>query len=90
MADETCKSEPVETTEKARLIYRCKKCRRIVASDENIVCHERGKGESSFAWKKRSGKAEQQPISCTSIFVEPMKWMQAGIFKFQSYPPSIP
>ncbi|XP_029128927.1 probable inactive dual specificity protein phosphatase-like At4g18593 isoform X2 [Cajanus cajan] len=70
-----------ETTTKPQVIYRCKKCRRIVASEENIVSHERGKGESSFKWKKRSGESwetEKQPSDCTSIFVEPMKWMQAG------------
>ncbi|KAJ7947081.1 Dual specificity protein phosphatase 12 [Quillaja saponaria] len=59
--------------------YRCKKCRRIVASQETIVSHEPGKGELSFKWKKRSGdpsEMNKQPIDCTSIFVEPMKWMQ--------------
>ncbi|XP_061358532.1 probable inactive dual specificity protein phosphatase-like At4g18593 [Gastrolobium bilobum] len=69
-----------ETTTKPQLIYRCKKCRRIVASEDNIVSHERGKGESSFKWKKRSSEPwemEKQPADCTSIFVEPMKWMQA-------------
>ncbi|GAU45840.1 hypothetical protein TSUD_175390 [Trifolium subterraneum] len=67
-----------ETTTKTQLIYRCKKCRRIVASEENIVSHERGKGESSFKWNKRSsGENGKQPVDCTSIFVEPMKWMQA-------------
>lgn len=61
------------------VIYRCKKCRRIVAAEENIVSHERGKGETSFKWKKRSG---EEPADCTSIFVEPMKWMEAGDFKY--------
>lgn len=77
---ETSISEP-ETATEPQLIYRCKKCRRIVASKENIVSHERGKGESSFKWNKRSSESwgmEKQPADCTSIFVEPMKWMQAG------------
>ncbi|XP_004515029.1 probable inactive dual specificity protein phosphatase-like At4g18593 [Cicer arietinum] len=76
---ETSISEP-ETATEPQLIYRCKKCRRIVASKENIVSHERGKGESSFKWNKRSSESwgmEKQPADCTSIFVEPMKWMQA-------------
>ncbi|XP_021596765.1 probable inactive dual specificity protein phosphatase-like At4g18593 [Manihot esculenta] len=60
-----------------QVIYRCKKCRRIVASAENIVSHERGKGEQCFKWKKRSGDLlEKEPAECSSIFVEPMKWMQ--------------
>ncbi|KAI4296932.1 hypothetical protein L6164_036849 [Bauhinia variegata] len=72
-------SSESKTTAKAPVIYRCKKCRRIVASEENIVSHERGKGELSFKWNKRSGdswETEKQQIDCTSIFVEPMKWMQ--------------
>ncbi|CAL1388316.1 unnamed protein product [Linum trigynum] len=66
-------------SQKLGLVYRCKKCRRIVASDDNIVLHERGKGQESFKWKKRSGGTiEKTPtaVECSSIFVEPMKWMQ--------------
>lgn len=85
---ETSISEP-EIVAKPELIYRCKKCRRIVASEENMISHERGKGESSFKWNKRSSGSwenKNQPDDCTSIFVEPMKWMQAGTWKFPSYP----
>lgn len=64
-----------------QVVYRCKKCRRIVATQESIVTHERGKGESCFKWSKRSGNnprgLEKKPADCTSIFVEPMKWMEA-------------
>ncbi|XP_030548453.1 probable inactive dual specificity protein phosphatase-like At4g18593 [Rhodamnia argentea] len=65
---------------KPEVIYRCKKCRRIVASQENIVSHKRGKGEECFRWRKRTGDPndwEKDPAECSSIFVEPMKWMQA-------------
>ncbi|ESQ55537.1 hypothetical protein EUTSA_v10027050mg, partial [Eutrema salsugineum] len=67
-------SSSQEPIPKPQVMYRCKKCRRIVAIEENIVPHERGKGEECFAWKKRSGNSEQ--VQCSSIFVEPMKWMQ--------------
>ncbi|XP_010518801.1 PREDICTED: probable inactive dual specificity protein phosphatase-like At4g18593 [Tarenaya hassleriana] len=63
-----------ESVPKPKLIYRCKNCRRIVAAEENIVAHEPGKGEECFKWKKRSGDSEQ--VNCSSVFVEPMKWMQ--------------
>ncbi|XP_010434513.2 PREDICTED: probable inactive dual specificity protein phosphatase-like At4g18593 [Camelina sativa] len=63
-----------ESVPKPQVIYRCKKCRRIVAVEENVVPHEPGKGEECFAWKKRSGNPEH--VQCSSIFVEPMKWMQ--------------
>ncbi|KAK9267646.1 hypothetical protein L1049_010077 [Liquidambar formosana] len=64
---------------KPQVIYRCKKCRRIVAAQENVVSHERGEGEKCFKWKKRSGDTydmEKELPDCSSIFVEPMKWMQ--------------
>ncbi|CAN1150060.1 Probable inactive dual specificity protein phosphatase-like At4g18593 [Linum perenne] len=68
--------------EKLELVYRCKKCRRIVASDDNIVTHERGKGQESFKWKKRSSEPSgKAPAECSSIFVEPMKWMETGCRK---------
>ncbi|KAI4371759.1 hypothetical protein MLD38_010080 [Melastoma candidum] len=41
--------------------------------------HERGKGEESFSWSKRTGDQkewEKDSVDCSSIFVEPMKWMQ--------------
>lgn len=73
-------SDLAETVAKPQVIYRCKKCRRIIASEENIVPHERGKGEQCFKWKKRSnepGKGEKEAAECSSIFVESMKWMQS-------------
>ncbi|XP_039016135.1 probable inactive dual specificity protein phosphatase-like At4g18593 [Hibiscus syriacus] len=69
-------SEPVS---KPQLIYRCKRCRRIVASEESIVPHERGQGGQCFKWRKRSGHnvgdEEKEPTQCCSIFVEPLNWM---------------
>ncbi|XP_031389780.1 probable inactive dual specificity protein phosphatase-like At4g18593 [Punica granatum] len=73
-------SSEVESTPKPQVIYRCKKCRRIVAAEENVVSHERGKGEECFRWRKRTGDPkdwEKDAAECSSIFVEPMKWMEA-------------
>ncbi|PON73803.1 Dual specificity phosphatase [Trema orientale] len=67
----------MEPNPKPQVIYRCKKCRRIVAAEETIVPHNRGKGESCFKWRKRDGDKMDKPVECTSIFVEPMKWMEA-------------
>ncbi|XP_028078822.1 probable inactive dual specificity protein phosphatase-like At4g18593 [Camellia sinensis] len=58
--------------------YRCKKCQRVVALQENIVDHVPGEGETSFGWHKRKGdnpfnKCDE--VECTSIFVEPLRWM---------------
>lgn len=68
-----------ETVPKPQVVYRCKKCRRIVAAEESIVPHQRGKGEQCFKWKKRSSnpwETDKEPPECSSIFVEPMKWME--------------
>ncbi|CAL5351751.1 unnamed protein product [Camellia sinensis] len=64
--------------------YRCKKCRRVVALQENIVDHVPGEGETSFGWHKRKGgnpfnKCDE--IECSSIFVEPLRWMTTGLKK---------
>lgn len=69
----------METDQKPQVIYRCKRCRRIVASQENVVSHEQGEGEKCFKWNKRdNSKGTDKKPECSSIFVEPMKWMQAG------------
>lgn len=70
----------LESTTDRSTFYRCKKCRRIVARDENMIEHDVGGGEAAFKWQKRGGKrgmAEERPV-CTSIFVEPMQWMTTG------------
>ncbi|KAG8365530.1 hypothetical protein BUALT_Bualt18G0114700 [Buddleja alternifolia] len=64
-------------TKAAAVIYRCKKCRRIVASEEHIVSHTRGQGQKCFKWKKRSEDSDMELPQCSSIFVEPLKWMQS-------------
>ena len=61
------------------ITYRCKRCRRMLATQEFVVTHEVGQGEESF--KTRKGfhvdeDAKKPEYMC--IFVEPMKSMQAG------------
>lgn len=61
--------------------YRCKKCRRIVALQEHVVDHIPGEGETSFGWqKRRSGNPfnKSNESECSSIFIEPLRWMKAG------------
>ncbi|XP_015866380.1 uncharacterized protein LOC107403964 isoform X2 [Ziziphus jujuba] len=60
------------------IAYRCKKCRRIVALQENVVDHSPGEGETSFEWHKRRGGNpfnKSDEFECSSIFVEPLRWM---------------
>ncbi|KAJ1395070.1 Tyrosine specific protein phosphatases domain [Sesbania bispinosa] len=63
-----------------RPTYRCKKCRRIVALQEHVVDHIPGEGETSFGWhKRRSGNPfnKSNESECSSIFIEPLRWMKA-------------
>ncbi|GAB4851763.1 hypothetical protein Ancab_031163 [Ancistrocladus abbreviatus] len=60
--------------------FRCKKCRRVVALQENVVEHIPGEGETCFGWhKRRSGNPFNKPdeYDCSSIFIEPLRWMKA-------------
>lgn len=62
-------------------VYRCKKCRRVVALQENVVDHVPGEGQSCFEWhKRRSGNIFNKAgdDECSSIFVEPLRWMTTG------------
>ena len=64
-----------------RTVYRCKKCRRVVALQENVVDHIPGEGETAFEWhKRRSGNpfSKYDQTECSSIFIEPLRWMAAG------------
>lgn len=76
--DSSQKSSDVSIDPKPQVIYRCKKCRRIVASEEQVVPHEPGDGQKCFKWKKRSDNPYKESLPCSSIFVEPMKWMHVG------------
>ncbi|KAK5787146.1 hypothetical protein PVK06_041799 [Gossypium arboreum] len=76
-------SSVIEATPKEginRTAYRCKKCRRLVALQDNIVDHTPGEGETSFEWhKRRSGNPfnKSSQTECSSVFVEPLRWMTA-------------
>ncbi|KAI5068020.1 hypothetical protein GOP47_0016365 [Adiantum capillus-veneris] len=60
------------------LLYRCKKCRRIVACQDNVLTHEREGGHIPVRKKERSALGDEtRAVNCTSVFVEPMQWMTA-------------
>ncbi|RLM78328.1 putative inactive dual specificity protein phosphatase-like [Panicum miliaceum] len=66
---------PEKRTPDPGVIYHCKKCRRMLATQEFVVTHEVGAGGKSFNRGKRSDDDDKQ-TECPCIFVEPMKWMQ--------------
>lgn len=81
---ETCQETAAESdvnlekqTSDPGVIYRCRKCRRMLATQEFVVTHEVGAGGKSFRAGKRSSVHEDdEKPECPCIFVEPMKWMQ--------------
>ncbi|CAL5022848.1 unnamed protein product [Urochloa decumbens] len=66
---EKCASDP-------GVIYRCKKCRRMLATREFVVTHEVGAGGKCFNRGKRNVDDDDKKPECPCIYVEPMKWMQ--------------
>ncbi|GHP05245.1 hypothetical protein PPROV_000399700 [Pycnococcus provasolii] len=54
---------------------RCRKCRQLLATNQHVVSHDVGKG---FKQTKRGGanatSSGGEP-ECTSLYVEPMRWM---------------
>ncbi|KAJ2542869.1 tyrosine protein phosphatase yvh1 [Coemansia sp. RSA 1933] len=63
-------------------LVRCKKCRRPLVTEANILDHQAGVGQVAFSYKKRNGgsgantpHAFPQHQACSSLFVEPMEWM---------------
>ncbi|KAL6595624.1 hypothetical protein ACP70R_047964 [Stipagrostis hirtigluma subsp. patula] len=57
--------------------YRCRKCRRVIAVQDNVISHVPGEGESCFNWNQRKGGRpyNDKEQDCSSLFVEPLKWM---------------
>ncbi|KAL2610871.1 hypothetical protein R1flu_022563 [Riccia fluitans] len=81
LSDDLASKVSINGGEKVPTLYRCKKCRRLVASESNVVTHNLGLGESSFKTKRKgSGRSDDygEP-KCSSIFVEPMQWMTAVV-----------
>lgn len=73
-------SQDSSKVEQRKTAYRCRKCRRVIAVEDNVVSHVPGEGESCFDWnRKRSAHPySNKEQDCSSLFVEPLKWMTPG------------
>ncbi|XP_070532114.1 dual specificity protein phosphatase 12-like isoform X1 [Ptychodera flava] len=61
--------------DQSQMIYKCKMCRRAVFKGSSIIKHTVGKGSRIF--KSKSGKSRSPAeVSCTSVFIEPVAWME--------------
>nr|XP_006817535.1 PREDICTED: dual specificity protein phosphatase 12-like [Saccoglossus kowalevskii] len=56
-------------------VYKCRMCRRSIFKATSILKHKIGKGARTF--KAKSGKLTySDQVVCTSIFIEPVAWME--------------
>ena len=62
--------------------YSCRKCRRVLATNTNVLEHEAGKGIDAFSWQQKKRMSSNQASSsnpnasnCSSVFVSPVTWM---------------
>uniref|UniRef100_A0ACD5YC15 Uncharacterized protein n=1 Tax=Avena sativa TaxID=4498 RepID=A0ACD5YC15_AVESA len=70
-------SQELSNKETHKTAYRCKKCRRIVAAEDNVMSHTPGEGNTSFQWhdKRKGANTYNKEQDCSSLYVEPLKWM---------------
>ncbi|XP_038063663.1 dual specificity protein phosphatase 12-like isoform X2 [Patiria miniata] len=85
---EVIAADPQETTtDQTQTIYKCRKCRRAAFLEASVLAHITGRGQESFQWHKQSHPLSQgvtpspsgtvdSSVTCTSLFVEPVKWME--------------
>ena len=66
--------EPAAGGAAGHSVIRCKKCRRKLATGYNVLDHPYGSGQIAFRWRRRDPSSEGK--SCTSIFIEPIRWME--------------
>ncbi|XP_071947783.1 dual specificity protein phosphatase 12-like [Antedon mediterranea] len=77
-------ADPKNSSTLQEVIFKCKKCRRLLLSRGNIIGHDQGSGQEAFKWNKRNMLAEvsSDPVTqsrCTSLFIEPVSWMESAI-----------
>ncbi|ELU15396.1 hypothetical protein CAPTEDRAFT_176337 [Capitella teleta] len=65
------------------VVYKCKKCRRLLFRHTSVMPHEVGVGDAAFDWRRKE-TASVEGASCTqSLFVEPVLWMQRDILTME-------
>ena len=74
----------VADSSKGAVLYRCRKCRTLLATTDNVLETEtEGDGEG-FAWRKRDkfpkqGGTADNDAGSGGIFVEPLRWMAGTV-----------
>ncbi|KAJ1931446.1 tyrosine protein phosphatase yvh1, partial [Linderina pennispora] len=75
-------ADPLAQPMPAQRQWRCKKCRRPLVTEANVLEHQPGPGQVAFSWNKRNASGVDTPHAfpqnraCSSLFIEPMAWME--------------
>lgn len=86
--NESVEDAGVSSSQASSAQYSCKKCKRVIACQENVIPHDPISGESSFRWRRRGVQrwgGEDDDPACTALFVEPMQWMSQGKLNSTSF-----
>ncbi|XP_033105784.1 dual specificity protein phosphatase 12-like isoform X2 [Anneissia japonica] len=80
----TLADDPQHSSTTQEVIFKCRKCRRVLISRENVIGHDQGTGQEAFKWHKRSSPVEvasdpTRQSTCTSLFIEPVSWMKSAV-----------
>ena len=65
-------------------VYRCRKCRTLVATSSNVIETGDGPGATGFRWHKRDKLQKVGDIAASAegaggVFVEPLRWMESAV-----------
>ena len=91
-----CSSDDPPTLPAAvQVCYRCRKCRRVLASERNCIDVEPGSGGDAFSWRKRdkgaAGRAAKYSGGADpgggapepALWVQPLRWMDGVLDSVQ-------
>ncbi len=56
-------------------IYRCRGCREVIFTSDNVMPHTSGEGQTAFSWYRRDRSCNIEETTCNTLHLEPMTWM---------------
>lgn len=56
-------------------IYRCRGCREVIFTSDNVLPHTSGEGQTAFTWHRRDRSCNIEETTCNTLHLEPMTWM---------------
>ena len=53
-------------------IYRCRGCREVIFTSDNVLPHSSGEGQTAFSWYRRDRSRDVVDTACNTLHLEPM------------------